>query len=804
MGSIARRKVLRDLWLARGRTAVLVLATALSLTAVGAVLGAYGILAREMPRSFQSSRPAAATLVMERGIDRGLLEAVRQRPGIAGAERRAMLRLRVEFGAGERRPLTLFVIDDFDAMDIEAVQPVEGAWPPPEGTLLLDRMSLPLLRTQLGASLSVATPDGQTHTMPISGVVVDPGVAPAFQDQTGYAYCTPATVSALGLPADLDLLKLTLREGALDAARIERAARELSAWLAERGAVVREIRIPPPGEHPHQRLMNALAIVLLLFSLLALALSGLLVATLVSGLLARHVRQIGAMKAIGALPSHVGRMYAGMVLAIGAAATAVALGPTVAGARELAGVYADFSNVVLTSVAIPWWGYGALVLAGLLAPLLAAAAPVLAASRITVREAIGDASLYRGPAGVRNEAATGRAARTLGPSLTLALRHALRRRGRLALSVMLLGFGGGAFMTGWNVEAAGEQRLAVRAASPGYDLELTLSQPHPTAALLQRLASLPQVEHVEPIGIATIAKVRAGEVAVAGTHKDGGHGARRLHALPPETLFKPELLAGRWLQPGDRDALVGSPQELERFGVELGDTLPLSVGGISTEWRVVGIVRGIGLGGSQGLYVSHAAFAEAIGQAGSTQGLRVVAARQDAAGRKDALRAVESALGDLELGVVSALDSELWTTILRNHVAIVQAALDFMGLLLGLVGALALASALGLGVVERTREFGVMQTLGATPARVIWVVVAEALFVGLSSWLAAVALAAPLSLMIGNAVGVLVFGAPLSLAVSLPALLVWLAVALLGSAAAGALPARAASRLTIRDALAFT
>src|SRR5262245_57520784 len=69
MGRVAWRKVLRDLWLARGRTAVLVVAMAVSLTVVGAVLGAYGILTREMPRSFQSARPASATLVLDRGID---------------------------------------------------------------------------------------------------------------------------------------------------------------------------------------------------------------------------------------------------------------------------------------------------------------------------------------------------------------------------------------------------------------------------------------------------------------------------------------------------------------------------------------------------------------------------------------------------------------------------------------------------------------------------------------------------------------------------------------------------------------
>ena len=69
MGRVARRKVLRDLWLARGRTAVLVFALAISLTAVGAVLGAYGILVREMPRSFLGSSPASATLVVHGGSD---------------------------------------------------------------------------------------------------------------------------------------------------------------------------------------------------------------------------------------------------------------------------------------------------------------------------------------------------------------------------------------------------------------------------------------------------------------------------------------------------------------------------------------------------------------------------------------------------------------------------------------------------------------------------------------------------------------------------------------------------------------
>jgi putative ABC transport system permease protein len=178
-------------------------------------------------------------------------------------------------------------------------------------------------------------------------------------------------------------------------------------------------------------------------------------------------------------------------------------------------------------------------------------------------------------------------------------------------------------------------------------------------------------------------------------------------------------------------------------------------------------------------------------------------AEHDAAARQATLRALERALAAEGIGIAGVVDADRRSTVLRAHMAIVQGALQSLGLVLGVVGALALASAMSLSVVERTREFGVMQTLGATPARVIWVVVAEALAIGALSWLAAVALALLLSSLVGARVGSALFGAPLPLVVSLVALLAWLAVVLVGSAAASAVPARAAARLTIRETLAY-
>jgi putative ABC transport system permease protein len=720
-----------------------------------------------------------------------------------------MVRARVEVGPDRRLPLSLFVVEDFDAMRVEIVSREAGAWPPPTGAMLLDRSSAALLNAQIGANMTVSTANGVPRSVQVAGVVFDSGVAPAWQEQTGYAYITPATLSLLGEQPELDLLKVAFKDVPLDAAVIERKAQALSAWLTQQGAVVEESRIPPPGQHPHQRLMSALAMVLLLFGVLALALSGLLVATMISAMLTRHVRQIGAMKAIGALPGNIGVMYGAMVAAIGATAAVVAVLPSVIAGQQLAAVYADLSNVALVSRAIPWWVYSIVAVAGVLTPLLAAWVPVAGASRMTVREAISEAGMYQGPTpglAASGRAMARRAVTPLGPTLVLALRHAVRRRRRLALSLLLLAVGGGAFMSGLNVAASSDRKLQSGITTLGYDLELNLSQAQQTDALLRLVRSVPGVAYVEPVGFSNVAPVQPGEVPVVGTHKDGGHGTVRLYSLPADTRYQPSVQSGCWLEPGDVDAIVVAPSELGRFGTELGGSIVVSIAGRISRWRVVGVMPGsrVPFGGAPGLYVSAAGYAQVTGAApGTTRAVRVVTAEHDTAARQGVLRGLERAFTAQGIGVAQVVEAEWFATVLRNHMAIVQGGLQTLGIVLGVVGALTLASAMSLSVVERTREFGVMQTIGATPARVVWGVVAEGLVIGGVSWLGAFALALLLSSLVGGLVGSAIFGTPLPVVVAPLALPAWLVVALVGSAAASALPARAAARLTIRETLAY-
>jgi putative ABC transport system permease protein len=115
---------------------------------------------------------------------------------------------------------------------------------------------------------------------------------------------------------------------------------------------------------------------------------------------------------------------------------------------------------------------------------------------------------------------------------------------------------------------------------------------------------------------------------------------------------------------------------------------------------------------------------------------------------------------------------------------------------------LGLASAMGISVTERTREYGIMQTLGATPATVLRLVLAEGAVAGALG--AAVALIAglPLSAAVGDLLGTLSFGLPLPLRVSGAGLALWPVLAIAGAVVATLAAARRAARLTVRETLA--
>jgi putative ABC transport system permease protein len=125
-----------------------------------------------------------------------------------------------------------------------------------------------------------------------------------------------------------------------------------------------------------------------------------------------------------------------------------------------------------------------------------------------------------------------------------------------------------------------------------------------------------------------------------------------------------------------------------------------------------------------------------------------------------------------------------------------------MAVVIGLVGSIALSGALSLNVLERRREIGVMRAIGASSGAIARLFVGEGLLLGWLSWLLAMPLSIPAGWLMTQTLGAAV-NSNLLYQYSLAGALWWLAIITVLAIAASWLPARSATRISVRESLAY-
>ena len=126
-----------------------------------------------------------------------------------------------------------------------------------------------------------------------------------------------------------------------------------------------------------------------------------------------------------------------------------------------------------------------------------------------------------------------------------------------------------------------------------------------------------------------------------------------------------------------------------------------------------------------------------------------------------------------------------------------------MAVLTAIVGSMGLTGTMGMNVLERTREIGIMRAIGADDRAVMRTVIAEGIFIGTISFGLAVILSIPFTYLLSTIVSLAVFQTPITVVFTYAGYAIWLGLVLVLSALASILPARNAARLTIREVLAY-
>ena len=580
------RKAFRDLWENKARALLVILALVVGVVSVGTAAVAYSILPREMDKNYLYTDPASATLWVK-PLDEDLVQTVADMPQIARAEASSYIVGRFQIAPGEWRELWLYVISDFNNIQVDKFTPEQGAWPPATGEILLERTAVGVAQAKMGDNVIVKIPNQKEQTLSFTGTVHTPGLPPAWVESRVYGYITPETLALFGGAPMLEQLKILVAENEFDKAAIRQTTDELKDWLVENGRTVSRIDIPEPGKHIHADLMAAFIAMLGAMGLFALVMSGVLVTVMISAMLGQQIRQIGVMKAIGGSAGQIAGIYLAMVLVLGLVALAIGLPISLALGRALSNYEAvQMLNFEIFDDRVDLWVYGLIVVIGLLVPLLAAANPISKGSRITVLAALSDYGVGQGKFGTSRIDVWLSNVKGGARTFLLSLRNVFRRRSRLILTLLTLTVAGANFITAMNVAASIDQSIASKFDATPYDIEIAFSQSYPQGEIEQAVSQVDGVERVETWGGARSFVVLP----------DGTLGKQlRLTAPLIDTKLspKPPIIKGRWLRPDDQNAIVMSDALLKMLDIEaaIGDEILLDINGQKTTWQLVGISR---------------------------------------------------------------------------------------------------------------------------------------------------------------------------------------------------------------------
>lgn len=815
MSNLLSVKLRRDLRASWSRFVLAVIAIAISLTVFGGVLLAWGASGRETRYAYASTEPASATILLDQpiSVDRmaQVVAEARKQPNVVQATGRTQFESSVTVDGQPRFiQLQVFAATPDDSLRMAKFFTKQRTWPAGPDQIYIAADSLGLLNLKVGDTLTLKTPAGESRDLEVADTVYDPSLSPSPQEQIGRGYVATSAIASSTAPL-LDQVKIQVaapgeKTPTRDRDTAVAQAAAVGQWLERRqGLAVREIQVPEPYRHPHQWQADSLLLSLLAGGAAALLLSTILVGNMLNNLFMQQIPQIGIMKAIGAGSGRIGRFYLTMTLTIAAAATLLGIGPAIWIGREGVARFLNFLGIAPLSLNASWWNYAVVIAIGLALPPLMALVPLLKASRITVRAAIDHHGM-----GAKPSAATGVLARLgrltrLDRGLLMALRNTMRRPARFFLAMTLLASAGMVFVAGMSLTdgtaAIDEEARAQRT----WDVDVALTNPVAMSKVTSALRDLPVIDSVEGMNLAKTGIADQGKIAVTRTYPDQGHGRISLITVPDKskTFVVPKLLEGRWLRPGETGAIVLNQVSRKNTvpGVKAGGTVQLSVGGKPTTWKVVGVAQERTASGS--VYTTPQGLSAALGVPQLVNQLRVSLKAHDEGTRQGVAGAINQNLTASGVAVKSSASISRAEQISAGHLGPIVSIILAIAVAMGVVGAIGLASTMSSNVLDRTREFGVMHAIGGRPRAVRRTVMAEGIFMGLLSCLVAALPAIGLTALLGTGLGNLFFSAPLPYRISAVAVVIWVLLATLGSVLATQTAARRASRITVREALAY-
>jgi putative ABC transport system permease protein len=724
MVSALLRKSISDLSRRRSRTFFAVATLALAVAGIG-LFATPTLMNRAMSAEVAADRlPDLTIYTRPLVLGQAQLSALAAVPNVRAVEPRSSFGGRVYVGA-RRAFAQVLGIPDFTRQDVNVVHVASGV-PPGTGAVLTDTQNTRqgLLSVQAGQTVRIIAADGTVRSLRVSGEGRNlDGGQTVTSDGVIVLYASPATVASLSRTLGYDELFFQLadtRPAAVNAT-IAAIRHTLAAVPGFTGfSDLPQVRAAGdwPGKSSFQNFSKFLYIITLLALLSALV----LISNTMTALVAEQTSEIGIMKAVGGRRRQIAAVYLKTALLLGGLGSVAGIVLGVLLAYVLTRYFGSTLFAAGVGFGIDWPIVLISALVGLLGPPLAALPAIRRAVRVPVRDALEATGSAVGGQDAGDRLL--RRVRFLPRPAQIGLRNVGRRRRRSLSTSLVIALAVGTVLAVLGLASAIASTSRGSWGDHGEDVNIV---PVGGRLLDTRAADLiratPGVAAVEPHFVT--------DVTLVG--KDA-----KIWAVQQATMFHYRLAAGRWYTPAEEQTrahvAVVERDIAQATGIRLGDSISVQTASGPAAFRVIGISANQQENGTALFVPLTTMHAVLTSMPADANDYWVQTTSHDHAFIDRTTTRIEDTLTAQGYDV----NSEIVYVRLASEIAsyrTVTTTLAVVGLLVVAISMAGLANALTMSVLERTREIGILRSIGARARDIRRIFAAETLTLAAAGWL---------------------------------------------------------------------
>jgi len=483
-------KLIRDFRLAKGKLFLLLLAASLSGWGISSVVYSYFMTGRDFEENFVQTYPADMAVTIENYTE-GLEEKFLADQNVIDIERREAISARIKDRQDNWMPMVLFAVDDLNNMRYDRFKIPEDTNKAPGNILIEQNAYYYLSEEQDSIELQFRGEEGIT-TWKLAGKAHDARLAPARMEGAVYAFSTSIERIERYLVKGRRRLLIKTNVSS-DRGLLQEVYERLKTITEQSGGRIAGVVIPAPGKHIHQGIVDGIAFLQesggTILSVMGIILLSLILLTWIFP----QVSDIGVMKAIGASTRGIFLSYTIVLGFIAVIGLMVGMPLGYKTATLYNGLVASIQNFEVVTAMLPFYIHAIVVSIGMVIPLLFGMLPLSRGAKTSVNEAM-NKTFYTPHKGFF------RLSQRLVSSsrLKYGLNNLLRHSQRTMLTILLIAVGVALFFTASNVAYSIRTDLGDFARNARYEVGVTLPYEMEKADI-SFLDELPFIESISPM-----------------------------------------------------------------------------------------------------------------------------------------------------------------------------------------------------------------------------------------------------------------------------------------------------------------